>query len=309
MRIAVVGAGGVGGYFGGRLAQSGQDVTFIARGAHLDALRAHGLRVDSTAGDFVVSSVQVTADASSVGPVDAVIVAVKSWQLPAAAATLAALIAPDTVVLPLLNGVEATDVLAAAVGTDHVLGGLCRILASIEGPGHIRHGGMEPSVVLGELDGGQSERVRRLHEAFLEAGVRATIADDVQAALWEKFMLIATWSGIGAVTRAPVGVWRSLPGTRAMADAALREVQALAQARGIAVADSAVDRTMAFLDGVPAGGIASMQRDIMEGRPSELDAQSGAVVRLAADADVAAPTHAFLYHALLPQERAARGLA
>jgi 2-dehydropantoate 2-reductase len=306
MRIAVVGAGGVGGYFGGRLARSGQDVTFIARGTHLDALRAQGLRVTSVAGDFVVSPVRATADAGDVGPVDAVIVAVKSWQLQATAESLAPLVGRDTVVLPLLNGVEAAAVLASAVGAGHVLGGLCRILASIEEPGHIRHGGMEPSVVLGELDGRQSERVRRLHEAFLEAGVRAMIADDVRVALWEKFMLIATWSGIGAVTRAPVGVWRSLPGTRAMAESALGEVQAVAQARGVALAASAVGITLAFLDSVPAGGVASMQRDIMEGRPSELEAQSGAVVRLGAEADVAVPTHAFLYHALLPQEQAAR---
>jgi 2-dehydropantoate 2-reductase len=307
MKIAVMGTGGVGGYFGGRLAQAGHDLTFIARGAHLDALRANGLRVDSTAGDFTVSPVRATSDPADVGAVDAVIVAVKSWQLPAAAAALRPLIGEDTVVLPLLNGVEAADVLAEALGPGRTLGGLCRILAAIEAPGHIRHAGMEPSVVLGELDGSTSERARRLHAAFVDAGVRATLADDVQAAIWEKFMLIATWSGIGAVTRAPVGVWRALPGTRALAEAALGEVRMLAHARGVALPDATVHRTLEFIDGVPAGGVASMQRDIMEGRPSELEAQSGAVVRLASEAGVSVPTHAFLYHALLPQERTARG--
>lgn len=307
MKIAVMGTGGVGGYFGGRLARAGHDVTFIARGAHLDALRAHGLRVDSTAGDFVVSPVHATSDPGEVGTVDAVIVAVKSWQLPGAAQALRPMIADETVVLPLLNGVEAADVLSQAVGPGRTLGGLCRILAAIEGPGHIRHAGMEPSVVLGELDGAPSERARRLHAAFAEAGVRTTLADDVQVAIWEKFMLIATWSGIGAVTRAPVGVWRALPGTRALAEAALREVQMLAQARGVNVATAAVARTLEFIDGVPQGGIASMQRDIMQGRPSELEAQSGAIVRLASEAGVSVPTHAFLYHTLVPQERAARG--
>ena len=307
MRIAVVGAGAVGGYFGGRLAMAGNDVTFIARGAHLEAIRQGGLRVDSVNGDFVVSPAQVSDDPASIGPVDAVIVGVKSWQLPEAARAMRPLVGPETAVLPLLNGVEAADQLAAALGPGRTLGGLCRIIASVEEPGHIRHSGMEPSLALGELDSRPSERVQRLYSALIEAGVRAEIAPDIQAALWEKFMLISTWGGIGAVTRAPIGVWRSLRGTRAIAEAALREVLALAHACGVAVAEEKVATTMIFIDGVPPASTASMQRDIIEGRPSELESQGGAVLRLGADAGVPTPTHAFLYFSLLPQERAARG--
>lgn len=306
MRIAVIGAGGVGGYFGGRLAAAGQDVTFVARGAHLQAMRAHGLRVDSTAGDFVVSPVRATADPGSVGPVDAVLVAVKAWQLAEAASGLGALLGPATLVLPLLNGVEAADQLAAAVGREHVVGGLCRIMASIAEPGRIAHTGIEPTLLLGELDHSRSERVRRLHAALLDAGVRADVPEDIHVALWQKFLLMTTWSGIGALTRSPIGVWRSLPGTRAMAQAALEEVHALARALGVQLPDASVSATLTLIDSLPEGGTASMQRDVGAGRPSELEAQNGAVVRLGARAGVATPTHAFLYHSLLPQERAAR---
>ncbi len=306
MRIAIVGAGGVGGYFGGRLALAGHEVTFIARGTHLEAIRRSGLRVDSIDRNFIISPAQATDDIESVGPVDAVLVAVKSWQLPDAAVAMRPLVGPDTVVLPLLNGVEAADQLGAVLGTGHVLGGLCRIIATLEGPGHIRHGGLDPTIVFGELDNRRSNRVQQLARALEGAGVAARIPPDVHVAIWEKFMLIATWSGIGAVTRAPIGVWRGLPGTRVMAASALEEVHAVAHARGIALAADRVTKTLEFLDSVPAAGTASMQRDVIEGRPSELEAQNGAVVRLGAEAGVPTPTHAFLYSSLLPQELAAR---
>lgn len=301
MRIAVVGVGGVGGYFGGRLARAGNEVHFIARGAHLAAIRERGLRVDSIAGDFVVAPALATDSPAEVGPVDAVIVGVKSWQLPAAAESMRPLIGPDTAVLPLLNGVEAADQLAAALGPGHALGGLCRIIAFIAGPGHIRHTGIAPAVDLGELDGARSPRVAALHAALSAAGVAATIAPDINVALWEKFMLIVTWGGIGAITRAPIGVWRSMPGTRAMAEQSLREVLALAHARGAAVPEARVAGTLAFIDGVPAAGTASIQRDIIDGRPSELESQSGAVVRLGAEAGVPTPLHSFIYYSLLAQ--------
>lgn len=307
MRVAVLGVGGVGGYFGARLAQAGHEVHLIARGAHLEAIRAGGLRVVSPKGDVVVQPASATADPTSIGPVDLVLVGVKSWQLAEAAASLAPLIGPATVVLPLLNGVEAHDILAAALGPARVLGGLCRIIAYIAAPGVIRHVGAEPTIIFGELDNRRSARVEALRSAFSAAHVGAIVPPDIHVAIWEKFMLVATWSGLGAVTRAPIGVWLRLPGTRAMAEAALREVVAVANARGVALEPAQVDATLQFLDTMPAEGTASMQRDIMEGRPSELEAQNGAVVRLGAAAGVPTPTHAFLYHVLLPQELAARG--
>ncbi len=306
MRIAIVGTGGVGGYFGGRLAAAGHDVGFIARGAHLATLRADGLRVDSINGDFAVQPVRASADPESIGPVDAVIVAVKTWQLPDLAPQIRPLLGEDTVVVPLLNGIEAADVLADALGRHHILGGLCRIAAHVEGPGHIVHEAIEPTIVFGEFDNRQSERALGLLQAFQGAGFEASLAPDIDVALWEKFMLIATWSGVGSVTRAPVGVWRSLAGSRAMAEACLREILAVAHARGVGVSDERVVKTLAFIDRVGGDAIASMQRDIMSGRPSELESQNGAVVRLAAASGVEAPTNAFIYHALLPQEQAAR---
>ncbi|NTU81626.1 MAG: 2-dehydropantoate 2-reductase [Chloroflexales bacterium] len=305
MRIAVVGVGGVGGYFGGQLARAGEDVALIARGAHLAAIQAQGLRVESIAGDFTAHPMIATDDPAEVGPVDAVLVAVKSWQLAAAAAALRPLLGPETAVVPLLNGVEAPEQLAVALGRTHILGGLCRISAAIVAPGVIRHTAVEPTVILGELDNQPSVRATALHVAFTRAGVTAVIADDIQRAMWEKFLLITTW-GIGAVTRVPIGAWRSIPETRALAEAAMREVVAVALAHGVALSEDLVAQTLAVFDSLPAETTASMQRDIMAGRPSELEAQNGAVVRLARAVRVPAPTHRFLYASLLPQERQAR---
>lgn len=307
MRIAIFGTGGIGGYFGGRLAQAGADVVFIARGAQLQALQTHGLRVDSIKGDVVIQPVQATADPAQVGAVDVVVLGVKAWQVPAAAAALRPLIGVDTAVLPLQNGVEAPAQLAAVLGADHVLGGLCRIITEIVAPGHIRHSGAEPYIALGELDNRPSERTTRLRTLLEHAGIQAEIPPDIQLAMWEKFLLIAAMSGIGAITRAPVGVTRQVPETRTMFAQAMREIIAVAQAHGIGLTEAAMQTAFAFIDTLPPGATASMQRDIAEGRPSELAAQNGAVVRLGQAAGVATPLHTFIYHSLLPAELQARG--
>ena len=307
MRIAVFGAGGVGGYFGGRLAQAGQEVIFIARGVHLEAMRRRGLRVDSLKGDFILPSVQATDDPAQVGEVEAVLVAVKAWQVPQAARAMPPLVGERTCVLPLENGVEAPEQLAEALGTPRVLGGLCHISAYIAAPGHIKHVGIEPHVALGELDGRRSERAEQLRLTFEQAGVWAEVPADIQAAMWEKFLFIAAISGVGAVTRAPAGVMRQVPGIRSLLEAAMQEIYALARARGVKLADDIVARTLAFVDGLPPGVTASMQRDILEGRPSELASQNGAVVRMGAQAGAPTSVNAYLYHSLLPQEMRARG--
>ena len=264
MRIAVMVSGAVGGYFGGRLAMAGHDVCFIARGEHLRAIRQTGLRVESPKGDFLVFPAEVNDDPAEVGAVELAIVSVKSWQLSEAAHQMRPLVGPETIVLPLLNGVEAADELAKALPLAQILGGLCRIIAYVEAPGRIRHSGMEPSLVFGELDNRLSERVESLKDALDRAGIQAEIASDFRAALWRKFMLISTWSGIGAITRAPIGVWRSITGTRAMAEASLQETLAVARAHGVALSHDLVAQTMTFIDGLPPDGTASMQRD-MEG--------------------------------------------
>ena len=307
MRIAVVGVGGVGGYFGGRLAQAQEDIVFIARGEHLRALQTQGLSVESTKGDFVIQSVQATDDPAAVGVVDVVLVAVKAWQVPEAAKHIQPLVGPETIIVPLENGVEAPDQLAAVLGAQHVLGGLCRIVSFIAGPGLIRHAAMEPYVAFGELDNRPSERAQRLRQAFERAGVSAEIPANIQVALWEKFLFIVSISGVGAVTRAPAGVTRSLPQTRQMLEQALREALAVGQALGIPLADETVLRIMAVFDSTAASSTSSMQRDIMNGRPSELDYQTGTLVRLGQEAGVATPVHNFIYQSLLPQERRARG--
>jgi len=306
MRIAVFGTGAVGGYFGGRLAQAGADVVFIARGETLRALREGGLRVDSLNGDFVVRPAQATDDPSEVGAVDAVLVGVKAWQVPEAAEAMRPLVGPETFVVPFQNGVEAPDQLAGVLGGDHVLGGLCRIVSQVVEPGHVRHAGLEPYVAFGELDNRTSERAERLGEAFAQAGVTAEVPADVRVAMWEKFLFIASFSGVGAVTRAPAGVLRELPETRQMLEQAMREVLAVAHARGVALPEESIARTMALIDRLPPGGTASMQRDVMAGRPSELESQNGAVVRLGQEAGVATPVHTFIYHSLKPMELQAR---
>jgi 2-dehydropantoate 2-reductase len=307
MRIAVFGAGGVGGYFGGRLAQAGEDVVFIARGDHLKAMVTHGLRVDSVKGDFVLKPVKATDDPAKAGIVDVILVGVKAWQVTKAAEAMRPMVGPETFVLPLQNGLEAPTQLAAVLGDQHVLGGLCGLSTYIVGPGHIRHAGADPFVRFGELDNRPSDRVKRLQKVFERAGVIAKIPQDIHVALWMKFLLITAWSGVGALTRTPLGVWRSLPETRQMAESALQEIIRVAQARDIALPENAMPTTMKVYDSLPPDITSSMQRDIAEGRPSELDAQIGAVVRFGKEADVATPLHRLIYNSLLPMELRARG--
>jgi 2-dehydropantoate 2-reductase len=308
MHIAVFGAGAVGGYFGGRLAQAGEDVVFIARGEHLKAMNAQGLRVDSIEGNFLIDPVHATDDPTEIGSVGAILVSVKAWQVPAAAEAMRPMVGPETFVVPLENGVEAPSQLAEVLGKQHVLGGLCRIITALVEPGHIRHAGIAPTVTFGELDGRRSERVDKLREAFEKAkGVTPHIPSDIRVAMWEKFLFIAAVSGVGAVTRAPVGVLRSLPKTRRMLEEAMKEILSVAYGLGIALPRETVAKTMAFIDGLPTSGTASMQRDVLAGRPSELESQNGAVVRLGHEAGVDTPVHSFIYRSLLPQELRARG--
>ena len=307
MRIAIFGSGSVGGYFGGRLSQAGEDVIFLARGNHLDAMLAHGLRVDSINGDFVLQQVQATDDPSKIGKVDMVLVGVKTWQVSEAAQTMRPMIGPETFVLPLQNGIEAPTLLSEILGSQHVLGGLCGLFCYVAGPGHIVHAGTDPFVKFGELDNHHSQRVELLLETFTRAGINAEIPTDIQIAMWMKFLFITVWSGIGAVTRSPVGIWRRLPETRQMAKQGLLEIIAVAKSCNILLPVEALQTAMSMYDGLAPQSTASLQRDIMDGRPSELEAQIGAVVRFGQEADVTTPQHTFIYRSLLPMELRARG--
>ncbi|MBW2482991.1 MAG: 2-dehydropantoate 2-reductase [Deltaproteobacteria bacterium] len=307
MRFAIFGVGAIGGYFGGRLAQAGEEVTFIARGEHLEALRAKGLRVDSINGDFVLPAVTATDDPSRIGAVDVVLVGVKTWQVPAAAESMRPLLGEDTLVLPLQNGVEAPAQLAKILGREHVCGGLAKIISYIAGPGHIRHTGAEPYIALGELDNQPSDRLERLRRALQRSGVSAEIPPDITAALWAKFLFVASWGGVGAITRAPIGVIRSVSQTRRMLEGSMQEIYEVADALNVNLAPDAVSAAMGFIDTLPPNGTTSMQRDIIENRPSEIESWTGAVVRFGRDAGVPVPINEFTYNSLLPLERKARG--
>ena len=308
MRIAVFGSGGVGGYFGGRLAEAGEDVAFIARGEHLAAIRRDGLRVTSIAGDFLIRPAQATDDPATLEPVDVVLLGVKAWQVVEATEAMRPIVGPHTRVVPLQNGIEAPDLLAQALGAKRVLGGLCRILGYVAGPGHIVHAGVEPYIAFGAMDTASDERAEELRRAFARArGVTAEIPPDIRVAMWNKFLFIAALSGVAALTRVPIGIVRSQPESRSLLRQALQEIHAVAAGHGIALAADVVERTLDFVDGLPEAGTTSMQRDIVQGHPSELDAQIGAVVRLGRRAGVDVPVHRFILAALLPLERRARG--
>ena len=307
MRVAIVGAGGVGGYFGARLAASGQDVSFIARGSHLEAMRAHGLRVASPAGDLHLETVSATADATAIGAVDAVVVAVKAWQLIDVVPLISPLLGKDTAILPLLNGVEAASTLAKEIGEIHVLNGLCRIVAHIESPGLVHHVGAVPFVMLGELDNRLTSRVEKLRDAFDAAGIAVEVPDDIELALWQKFLMIAPASGVTAATRAPYGVMLDMPQVRELLDRAIRETYALGKAHGLAFSENDIENAYTLYRAAPYHGLTSMQRDIQSGRRSELEAQTGAIVRFGERYGVATPVNDTLYRSLLPQEHRARG--
>jgi 2-dehydropantoate 2-reductase len=308
MHIAVFGAGGVGGYFGGRLAQSGNDVSFIARGKHLDTMKASGLRVDSIAGDFKVNRFQASDKPGDIGIVDYILCCVKAWQVPAAAKAMKPMVGEHTLVIPLQNGVEATGQLIEILGEDKVLGGLCAIIAFKAGDGHIKHIGGSPLIRFGRLDKKADPRVNRLSEVFNRCyGLKSSIPDDINIAMWQKFMLITAWSGIGAVTQAPIGVILEVEETRQLLIDALHETYRTAKILGINLPESAVEDTLQKLQDFPANSTTSMQRDIAEGKPSELEVQTDAVVRLAKDAGVETPVNRFILHSLRPLELRARG--
>ncbi|MCF8105792.1 MAG: 2-dehydropantoate 2-reductase [Desulfohalobiaceae bacterium] len=307
MRIAVFGTGGAGGYFGARLAEAGEDVIFIARGAHLEAILSHGLRVDSPKGDMLIRPARAVAEPAEAGPVDIVLLGVKAWQVREAAQAMEPFIGPETVVVPLQNGVEAAAQLMEVLGPSHVLGGLARIISFRIEPGHIAHTGLEPYLAFGDLNGRPNSRAERFRQACEGAGIRAEIPEDIQAALWEKFLFVVSFGGIGAATDMPIGVLRSLQETRRLLIESMEEIAAVARARNIALPVDCVQKTIAFMDTLPEGGTTSLQRDLAEGRPSELEAWNGAVVRLARESGLAAPLNDFIYSSQLPKELRARG--
>jgi 2-dehydropantoate 2-reductase len=299
MRIVVVGAGGVGGFFGGRLAAAGHEVGFVARGAHLEAMRRDGLKVSSVDGDFTVAPVRATADPGELGlgEADAVLLAVKTWQLEAAAEAVKPLVGKETAVVTLQNGVEAPGEAARILGREAIVPGVAKVLAFIEKPGHIQHQGAG-ALAFAEWDNSPSPRVQRLRAALEEAGLEAERPRDIWTALWAKFLFVAPLGGLGAVADAPFGPLRERPGLRSLLGQAMAEVEQVARHHGIHLPGDVVAKTLAVVDDQPAGGTTSLHRDLRSGRPSELDAWTGAIVRLGEQAGVPTPVNGFCYQVL-----------
>jgi 2-dehydropantoate 2-reductase len=301
LKVAVVGAGGVGGLLGGLLARAGEDVTFLVRHPTLGALRSEGLEIVGDAPAFRLG-VRAEESADSIGPVDLVLVAVKTWQVAEVAPSLRPLLGAETLVVPLQNGVEAADTLRTALGPRSVVGGLARMWSWIQKPGVIEHRGGPPHVTFGP----PSPAADRILRSLAAAGIDARLVADIEVKTWEKLLFVEPMGSVGAVTRSPVGVFRSVPESRALLIECQREIAQLARARGIPLGDDAADRALADVDQSDPAGIASLHRDIVAGRRSELFEQTGAVVRLAAPFGLPVPAHQFIFSALLPQELAAR---
>ena len=308
MRFAIYGSGGLGAYYGIRLLQAGHDVVFIARGAHLQAIRNEGLFLQSPCGDAHIQNPEATDQPSKAGTVDVVLVAVKTWQVAEVAEAMKPMLHDKTMVVPFLNGVESPAQLADVLGPGPALGGLSKIFSLIEAPGRIKHINDHAYVAFGELDGRDSDRCGVLKQVFEGAGVEAEVFENIELELWKKLMMVTSWAGLGALSRSSIGVLRAQDEARALIDEAMDEILAVATARGIGEFPTDIKAQIwTFYDSLPIGATASMMRDIIEGKPSELDAWNGAVVRLGQQAGVPTPVHRFTYHALLPMERKARG--
>jgi len=298
MRIAVVGAGGVGGYFGGRLAAAGADVHFLARGAHLEALRADGLRIESPKGNAHIPRVNATADPSAIGACDVVLFCVKLYDVESALASLRPLVGPDTIVLPFQNGVDSVALLTRAIGAAHTGGGTTYITSVIAEPGLVRHTVMD-SLIFGETDGRRSPRLERFLDACAPAGFHATLSDHIAVDIWTKFVRLSVFSGMTAVTRCSIGPIVSDPDLFAMLKDALVEARNVAIAKGVAVSQSVADVDEAYRRMSPEAK-SSMLHDLERGRRLELPWLSGAVVRLGAEMNVPTPIHRFITTVLRP---------
>ena len=299
MRIAVYGAGGVGGYFGGRLAQAGAEVHIIARGAHLQALRGHGLRVRSVKGDFEVQ-VPATDDPADIGPCDFVLFCVKTFDTDAAAARLGPLVGESTAVVSLQNGVENEEKIARAVGADHVMGGAAFIFAEIAEPGVILHTGGPASITFGELDGHTSQRAKRLLACCEQAGFEAELSASIKTVLWAKLAFICAQAGMTAAVRLPIGEIRTVDAAWAAFSRLVAEVCAVAEADGNPVPQAAQERALALAQAVEPGSFSSLHDDLVAGRRMELEALHGFVVRRAAEHGLAVPTSEAIYAILQP---------
>lgn len=300
MKIAVMGTGGVGGYFGGRLAQAGLDVTFIARGQHLQAIRQNGLRVTSELGDFTIRPAQATADPAEVGPVDYVLFSVKMYDTETAGAAIRPLVGADTAVISLQNGVDNEAKLARLLGPEHVLGGVAYVFAAIAEPGSIEHSGRVARLVFGELDGRLTPRAEAFREACGKAGFEAEISTDIEKTLWTKFLGNCAGNGLSSVTRTSLGVIRDDPDLRAIYEECLREAVAVARAKGVKLDPDAVEKQLAGFDRLPHALRSSTEQDVARGNRLEVASLNGLVVQFGRELGIPTPVNHFIYAVLKP---------
>ena len=305
MNIAVIGTGAVGGYFGGKLAQAGNNVTFIARGEHLKAIRENSLIVKSIKGDFVIHPANVTDKISEISSPDLVILGVKAWQVKEVASELKNVIREDTTVLPLQNGVLASDELMSVLQPSNVVAGLCRIFSKLDAPGVINHFGIEPEIVFGEISNEVTPRIENILKTLTNSDIKTYIPKDIQTELWKKLMIIGS-GGLLAITRSPYGAVREHKETRKLMHSLLNEIFIVSQMTGARMGVDFVTKTMDYIDSYPYDATTSLARDIWAGKPSEIEYQNGSVVMLGKKYGVKTPVNRFVYYSLLPMERKAR---
>ncbi len=307
MKIAIVGAGGVGSYLGSLLARAGHEVALIARGRHLEVIRAHGLKIRSPHGDDDIRPVMATHNPAEVGPTDLTIFTVKTYDIESTAELARPLVGPQTAVLPLENGVESPAQLSRHFGKEAVLGGAVWIVSTVAEPGVIRQESQFRRIVFGEMDGRLTPRVAAIREALGQSGFTVETTDQIEKVLWTKLLFIASFSGVTSVTRAPAGPVVACVESRLLLNRAMREVEAVARAIGIPLDADVVEKTMAFVVGLEATTTSSMQRDVLAGRRLEYDALNGAVVRAGQKTGVPTPVHEFLWTCLKVVDLMAQG--
>jgi 2-dehydropantoate 2-reductase len=298
LRIAVIGAGGIGGIYGASLAKAGAEVIFVARGAHLAAMRQNGLRVEGDRGETQIRPVQATDDPASIGPVDYVILCVKLWDVETAGAAIKPIVGPETAVIPQQNGVDAHERLIPILGREAVMGGTAWVTGSIVAPGVIRQTGTYQRLIFGELDGRMSARGRRLADLCAEAGFDGEFGPDVLVPIWNKFAALVPLSGVNSLTRVPLGVYRADPDLWALFEATLRETVAVGRAEGVALAPDTVDAVTAQLRSMPDHHMTSMCNDLLRGNRLELPWFAGKVVELGRRHGIPTPANGFIHTAL-----------
>ncbi|MBZ9630000.1 2-dehydropantoate 2-reductase [Salegentibacter sp. LM13S] len=306
MNILIFGIGGVGGYFGGKLAQAGFDVTMIARGKHLEAIKKNGLEVESINGNFKVKPNLVTDNLAEVPTPELVILGVKSWQIQEVAKQLKPIISAETMVVPLQNGANNVEKLQEILPKKNILAGLCHIVSFVEKPGKVKHVSFEPRITFGEIDNSKSERIQQLKSVFDKAEITNFNPENIQLDIWKKFLFIATISGLGGLTRVSIDKIRESEYLYDLLQKTAREIMLVARAKGIPLAEEHLEKVFELIQNQPQGTTASTQRDIMAGRPSELENFNGFIVKEAEKLKISTPVNKMIYECLLPMEMEAR---